>query len=239
MASGGRVADMMGRTHALSGLVTGVAMGQFGWHLDPAHVAVAAAVTAGAAVLPDIDHPDASVADSFGFVTKGFAWLIEHVSGGHRHGTHSLAGIAAFTGTAYLAERHLQTLAGKIGLGLLLVLVLASGLRALKIGGHVGDVLAIGAAVAMLRTGYGVTSVPLAVAAGTATHLVGDMLTNEGIPIAWPLSRVHFRLLPEPLAFTTGTRPERWVVAPLMLAALAWLVAVVEKILPAGRLPLH
>src|SRR5215467_3059927 len=134
----GRVADMMGRTHALSGLVTGVAIGQFWWHLDPAHLAVGAAVTAGAAVLPDIDHPDASCADSFGFVTKGFAWLIGRVSGGHRHGTHSLAGVAAFTAAAYVAERHLHTPAGKVGLGLLLVLVLASGLRALKIGGHFG-----------------------------------------------------------------------------------------------------
>jgi len=230
---------MMGRTHALSGLVTGVAIGQFWWHLDPAHVAVGAAVTAGAAVLPDIDHPDASVAECFGFVTKGFAWLIGRVSGGHRHGTHSLAGLAAFTAAAYVAERHLHTPAGKVGLGLLLVLVLASGLRALKIGGHFGDLLAIGGAVAMLRSGFGVAEVPWAIAAGTATHLVGDMLTNEGIPVAWPLSRVHFRLLPEPLAFTTGTRPERWVVAPLMVVALVWLVAVVEKVVPAGRLPLH
>jgi membrane-bound metal-dependent hydrolase YbcI (DUF457 family) len=161
------------------------------------------------------------------------------VSGGHRHGTHSLLGVAAFTGAAYAAWHYLYTPAGKVGLGLLLVLVFASGLRALKIGGHLGDLLAIGAAVAMLRSGFGVAGVPWAIAAGTATHLVGDMLTNEGIPLAWPLSRVHFRLLPEPLAFTTGTRPERWVVAPLMLAALVWLVAVVEKIVPAGRLPLH
>ena len=50
---------------------------------------------------------------------------------------------------------------------------------------------------------------------------------------------VGTRLLPEPLAFTTGTRPERWVVAPAMVAALAWLVAVIEKVLPAGRLPLR
>ena len=230
---------MMGRTHALSGLVVGVAAGQFVWHLNPAHLAVAAVVTAGAAVLPDIDHPDATCAREFGFVTKAFAWVIEHISGGHRHGTHSLVGVAAFTGAAYAAEHYRHTLGGKIGLGLLLVLVLAAALRALKIGGHVGDLLAIGAAVAMLRSGFGVAEVPWAIAAGTATHLVGDMLTDEGIPIAWPLSRVHFRLLPEPLAFTTGTRPERWVVAPLMLAALVWLVAVVEKVVPAGRLPLH
>jgi membrane-bound metal-dependent hydrolase YbcI (DUF457 family) len=230
---------MMGRTHALSGLVVGVAAGQFVWHLKPAHMAVVAAVTAGAAVLPDIDHPDATVARDFGFVTRAFAWLVEHVSGGHRHGTHSLVGIAAFTGAAYAAEHYRQSLGGKIGLGLLLVLVLASALRALKLGGHFGDLLAIAGAAAMLRYGYDVTMVPWAIAAGTAAHLAGDMLTNEGIPIAWPLSRAHVRLLPEPLAFTTGTRPERWVVAPMLLVALAWLVAVVERIAPAGRPPLR
>ena len=134
-------------------------------------------------------------------MTKGFAWLIEHVSGGHRHGTHSLAGIAAFTGAAYVAEHYRRTLGGKIVLGLLLVLVLAAGLRALKIGGHFGDLMAI--------------------------------------PIAWPWSRRHIRLLPEPLALTTGTLPERWVVAPGMVAALGWLVAVGAKVRPAGWLPLH
>jgi membrane-bound metal-dependent hydrolase YbcI (DUF457 family) len=230
---------MMGRTHALSGLVVGVAAGQFAWHLNPAHLAVGAAVIAGAAVLPDIDHPDATVAQDFEFVTRAFAWLIEHVSGGHRHGTHSLVGIAAFTGAAYAAEHYRQTLGGKIGLAVLLVLVLASALRALKIGGHAGDLLAIGGAVAMLHYGYDLALVPWLIAAGTATHLAGDMLTDEGIPIAWPLSRRHVRLLPEPLAFTTGTRPERWVVAPLLTVALVWLVAVVEKVVPDGRLPLR
>ena len=100
-----------------------------------------------------------------------------------------------------MAEHYRRTLGGKIVLGLLLVLVLAAGLRALKIGGHFGDLMAI--------------------------------------PIAWPWSRRHIRLLPEPLAFTTGTLPERWVVAPGMVAALGWLVAVVAKVRPAGRLPLH
>jgi len=165
--------------------------------------------------------------------------VVEHISGGHRHGTHSLVGVAAFTGAAYAAEHYRHTLGGKIGLGLLLVLVLAAGLRALKIGGHFADLLAIAGAAAVLYYGYDVSLVPWAIAAGTATHLAGDMLTNQGIPIAWPLSRQHVRLLPEPLAFTTGTRPERWVVAPLLLVALVWLVGVVEKVLPAGRLPLR
>lgn len=97
--------------------------------------------------------------------------------------------MAAFTGAAYAAEHYRHTLGGKIGLGLLLVLVLAAGLRALTIGGHFADLLAIAGAAAMLYYGYDVALVPWAIAAGTATHLVGDMLTNQGIPIAWPLSR--------------------------------------------------
>jgi membrane-bound metal-dependent hydrolase YbcI (DUF457 family) len=233
---------MMGRTHALSGVVAGAAAGQFIWHLNLPHLAIGAAIAAGAAVLPDIDHPDASVARCFGFVTEAFAWLIEHLSGGHRHGTHSLVGVAAFTGGAYAAEHYRYTLPGKIGLGLLLVLVLAAGLRALKIGGHFSDLIAIAVAAGMFYTGFGVTEVPWAIAVGTATHLVGDMLTNEGIPIAWPLSRFHVRLLPEPFAFTTGTRPERWVVAPVLLAALlwlTWLATIAPRIVPGSRVTLR
>ena len=93
---------MMGRTHALSGLVAGVAIGQFGWHLDLAHLAVGAAVTAGAAVLPDIDHPDASVAESFGFVTEGFAWLIGHISSYTAFIVYGLGGLVVPLGLLFL-----------------------------------------------------------------------------------------------------------------------------------------
>jgi len=214
---------MLGRTHALSGAVVGAAAGLTATRLAPGPLAVGVLLTAGAAVLPDIDHPDATCARSFGFVTMAFAWLIEHVSGGHRHGTHSLVGIAAFSAAAFAADTYRQLPAGKITLGLLLTLVIASALRALRIGGHWADLLAVGGAAAMLWSGYGVAGVPWAIAIGTATHIAGDMLTDEGVPLLWPLSRRHVRLLPEPLAFTTGTRPERWFVAPLLFVALAGL----------------
>lgn len=215
---------MLGRTHALSGAVAGAAVALLVTRADAAHVAVAAGLTAGAAVLPDIDHPDATIAHSFGFITRAFAWLVEKVSGGHRHGTHSLAGIAAFTAAAWAADRYRHLLAGKIALGLLLVLIVASGLRALKIGGHFADLLAIAGVAAMMWLRYDLAAVPWAIGVGTASHIAGDMLTDEGCPLAWPLSKDHFRLLPEPLAFTTGTRPERWLVAPALFVALAWLL---------------
>ena len=214
---------MLGRTHALSGAVAGAAAGLAVARLTPAGIAVAAVLTAGAAVLPDIDHPDASVARSFGLLTRGFAWLVARVSGGHRNGTHSLLGIAAFTVAALAAAGHAGTLPGRAALGLLLTLVIAAALRALRIGGHAGDLLAVAGAAGLIWTGYGITSLGWTVALGTSIHIAGDMLTDEGVPLAWPFSRKRLRLLPEPLAFTTGTRPERWLVAPLLLAALAWL----------------
>jgi membrane-bound metal-dependent hydrolase YbcI (DUF457 family) len=234
------VTDVLGRTHALSGAVAGAAAGLTLAHLTPAGVAVASVLTAGAAVLPDIDHPDATVARCFGLITRVFAWLVEKLSGGHRHGTHSLAGIAVFTAAAYASVSYRHLLAGRIALGLLLTLVLAAALRALRIGGHAADLLAVAGAAGVIWSGFGVATLGWAVALGTTMHIAGDMLTDEGVPLAWPMSRAHVRLLPEPLAFTTGTRPERWLVAPLLLAALAWLAFLTAggpHLLSGGRLP--
>lgn len=210
---------MLGRTHVLSGATTGAAASLYALHLPPAPAATFTIVTAGAALLPDLDHPRASLAHSFGFATKAFAWLIGKVSGGHRHGTHSLAGVTAFTAAAWAAATHQGTLAGRIGLGVLLALVLAGATYGAGVKGHLADLLAIGGAVALVVTGWGVSLVPLAVALGCATHLAGDMMTDHGCPLAWPLSmrRAH---LPEPFAFTTGTRPEAFVGVVLLAALL-------------------
>jgi hypothetical protein len=41
-------------------------------------------LTAGTGVLPDIDHPDSTIARSFGFVTEAFAGVVARLSGGSR-----------------------------------------------------------------------------------------------------------------------------------------------------------
>jgi len=63
----------------------------------------------------------------------------------------------------------------------------------------------------------------VACAVGVASHIVGDMATREGCPLAWPLTLHHYRLWPPPLAFTTNTRPERLIVAPGLLVVLGFL----------------
>jgi hypothetical protein len=46
------------------------------------------------------------------------------------------------------------------------------------------------------------------------------MLTDSGCMLTFPLSRLRYHLLPEPLAFTTGTSPELLIVDPILAAAL-------------------
>jgi len=71
------------------------------------------------------------------------------------------------------------------------------------------------------------------------THALSGLVVGVAAgQFVWHLSPAHLAVAAA-VAFTTGTRPERWVVAPLLLVALVWLVAVVEKVLPAGRLPLR
>jgi membrane-bound metal-dependent hydrolase YbcI (DUF457 family) len=224
----------LGHTHALSGLVTGTAVGLYATHvrlehtgighLSPGHLAVFVGLTAGAAVLPDIDHPNSSMAHTFGFLTKGFAWLVGKISGGHRHLTHAILGIAGFTVLAWLAVKYRHDIGGKIALGLFLALIIASALYALSVHGHGADVLAIAGALVMVFTGYGLALVAIAVCLGCITHVLGDMLTIEGCPLLYPVSEFHFRLLPKPLAFTTGTWPELWVLDPALFVALGWLI---------------
>lgn len=214
----------LGHTHALSGLVAGTAVGLYVTHQRPGHLVLFAGLTAGAAVLPDIDHPSSSLARSFGFLTRTFAWLVGRVSGGHRHLTHAVIGVAGFAGLARLAVGYRKETAGAIGLGVLLALIIAGGLYAMRVTGHGADILAFAGAIALVVSGAGLTLVPSAVLVGCAVHVAGDMLTDEGCPLLYPLSRYRFRLLPEPLAFTTGTRPELWVLDPALVVGLGLLL---------------
>jgi membrane-bound metal-dependent hydrolase YbcI (DUF457 family) len=209
---------MLGHTHALSGAVTGVAAGTLVMHLPATRLAMFTGLVIAYALAPDLDHCGTTEARSFGFITEALAWVVEKLSGGHRHGTHSVAGIAAFTAVAWLACLFRDTWPGRIGLA-----GFAAALDALRIGGHAGNLLACAGAAAMCWTGFGLSFVPLAAALGAGTHILGDMLTRCGCPLAWPVTMREFHLLPRPMRFTTGKLAEHLIVTPLLLAAFALL----------------
>jgi membrane-bound metal-dependent hydrolase YbcI (DUF457 family) len=213
----------LGHTHALSGAATGAAAGLFILHTKTSGTADLALLSAGFAVVPDIDKCGATVSRSFGFLTESFAWLVGRISGGHRHGTHSLIGIGVFTGLAFLACKYRLDWPGRVGLALILAIGFAAGLRALRIGGHFADALALAAAIYICWKGWNLTLIPVAAGVGTATHIVGDMLTTEGCPLLWPFTLAHFKILPRPFSFRTGSWREHVVLVPLLFVALAWL----------------
>src|SRR4051812_31713954 len=98
---------MMGQTHVLSGCVAWLAaiplLPQLGLPLTPVQLAAGAALCAGGAMLPDIDHHDGTIANTFGPVTRLLCKAVSAVSGGHRHATHSiLFAVAAGAGSTWL-----------------------------------------------------------------------------------------------------------------------------------------
>jgi|ERR1700722_16722811 len=214
---------MIGRSHALSGLVTGLAVGSFALREPPGPLVLFAGLVTAYALAPDLDACGSTAARSLGFVTEIVAWTVGKVSGGHRHGTHSVAGIAVFTGIAWVACLLRHTIPGQIALGMILAAGFVSAVDALRIGGHLGNLGALAAAAAMTWTGYGLVLVPVAAALGCATHLGGDALTRCGVPLLWPVTMREFHATPRRLWFTTGHAAERWIVTPLLLAALGLL----------------
>jgi membrane-bound metal-dependent hydrolase YbcI (DUF457 family) len=216
---------MLGHSHALSGAVTGIATGIL-LHLPVPQVAALAGFTAGMALLPDLDKCGSSPARCLGWLSEAIAWAAGRISGGHRHATHSVLGVAIFTGLAWASCQFRHDWAGKAGLALLLTLSAAAALEALHIArGHAADLIAIGLAAGEVWFGFGLRLIPLAVLIGCSTHIAGDMLTDSGCMLGFPVSRHRFHLLPEPLAFTTGTRPELLIVDPILSASLLILAA--------------
>ncbi len=61
------------------------------------------------------------------------------------------------------------------------------------------------------------TPLPIAVTLGAATHLLGDLMTERGIPIFWPIKK-RFRIA----SFNTNSKVEKRLIFPLtILAGLA------------------
>lgn len=216
---------MLGSSHAASGalawtVAAGVVAPGFGVHVTPAVLAVGLGATAGAALLPDADHPEGTIAFSLGAPAKAACRWINRVSGGHRHATHSLAFVPAIGLMVWGLDAFVPD-APCIVLSLLLVWAF----RALHlIHRHLTIPVAVAVTVAAGVTHVPLGWLPIAVALGVLVHLGGDCLTIEGCPLLWPLVPMsqHVRM---PLLGHAGSRRELWAATPLMTiatAALLW-----------------
>ena len=207
---------MMGKSHALSGWCAGLLVAPLAGVHDLPAVVVFAATTAGAALLPDLDHPGSHASRSLGAVTGAVSAVLCAVSaftyrttrtarddnddGTHRALTHTLL----FAVTLGAAVTWLTRVTGGIGAavtaGVTVALMVALAARAT--GPWVAWVAGV-AAVTTLGVTLGVDArvtpelwagvthlsgpVGVAVGVGCVVHSIGDGLTRSGVPLLWPL----------------------------------------------------
>jgi membrane-bound metal-dependent hydrolase YbcI (DUF457 family) len=241
-----------GPTHAMSGLVgwaavTAIADTHAIGQLSPKTWVVGATLASGAALLPDIDHPQSTVASTFGGISRGVSAGISGLSGflyrltrtkndsdrdgTHRGFTHTLV-FAVLAGL--LTTTVVQTSDG-VALGVLMFVFAGLAVRGIL---HTWcpkrDALLIAATSLVLTLACwawagnqptDAAAFGLAVMIGCIAHFIGDAITEQGCPMLWPVplgGKTWFPVAPpKALRMNTGGKVEMLLVAPaLTLGAL-------------------
>lgn len=244
---------MMGRTHALTGAVAGLAVAPLAGLDTIGHVAVFAVVTAGWTLVPDLDHPRSSATQLLGPVTRALSFGLRTATGAfyratkgpkdeagtHRTVTHT--GIwAVLVGLllGWLGTVSPWTTVAVAGFGLLLAADrLGNWLLVAALGGLLLWFGTGTSPAAMLATAGELSwTVGLAAGLGCLVHTLGDMITVSAAPLLFPLPigrEIYAEIRPPRfLRFTTGGAVENWLVTPLCLLALAALA--IHPLIPAS-----
>lgn len=198
---------MLGQNHLLTSVAGWCALGApslalAGYPVDAATIAAGGAVCAGASMLPDLDHPSATVARSLGPVTQTLSNLVSKVAGGHRMGTHSFLGVAVFAVMVFLLLSSLGIWA-QVGVAIFTsalatrVLTDARGVPCLAMACLLG--------VGVIALDPDPAWMPVALLLGYSFHILGDMLTPEGAPLLYPVP-TRFKV---PIIGTTGDFREK------------------------------
>lgn len=216
----------MGHSHAVSGAMLYAGTAPFlpplllHTHLKPADIVMGTVLCAGAALLPDLDHHDGTIANFLGPISKLLCRFVAWISGGHRHATHSLlfialAGAGTWAGIAYAGRDF------TLGLTFVLLALALKALRAHWPGdGHhvwltVTTLAAVGTVVLNRFMPTAPVWLPYAVALGVVAHLIGDCLTKMGAPLLWP-HKGRYEIV---LIRSSGNRLETKVLVPIMSVA--------------------
>lgn len=221
---------MMGAHHAISGAAAWIAVtstAPYALGLDPqpaATIVIGSLVTAGAALLPDVDHHNATIAHSGGLATKAVAGAAQALSGGHRHGLHSLLAVVGFyLGTMFLGRWTTDVpLFGTIpaGSAVLFLALVAFALKALKLSR--GSMLKlwgtafVGTAAMLWFAPEHLEWLPSSVLIGVILHLIGDFLTVGGLPLLWPLVIKPPKALRNVPVLNAIWQPNGYVAVPLL-----------------------
>lgn len=204
---------MMGPTHSASAAAAGlgfaVVANNQGWiDFDPATALIFAGVTAGAGLLPDLDHPQATIARTWGPFSRVLAKITNavsaavvnmtgstkdaHCDNGHRKLTHTALFCIAL---APMLVAFLVALGGTIAQGAILFFFISIAMQALfkkktrAAGPLVSNIVAGIVTFALMSWAPESVSpsvLALATAVGCLTHVAGDAVTKSGVPFFAP-----------------------------------------------------
>lgn len=230
---------MLGYSHAMSGAVAWLAIAPTATELlgmaplNEYELIAGTIATAGAALIPDLDHPQATIAHTFGFVSKAISKVTALLAGGHRQGTHSLIFVAGFALFSYFVGLGLNLVDSTLPPLIMMFLLASFAFRGLNIvppktsSSFKGIIVLLEAAglVALLHFLNQNSTLSwdwlwLAAGLGAFVHLLGDAITPEGVPFFYPL-RSRFSI---PIIAHTGNIMERVIISPLLTFALVYLV---------------
>ena len=221
---------MLGYTHAASGAAVwllvappvSIALNQ---PLTVGELAAGTLACAGAALVPDLDHPQATVAQTFGPISQSVARFTALASGGHRNGTHTIL----FALGAGLATALVVAL-GNWPSWIMMFILAAFAIRGLNLvppqwrgSGKPLFILALAAGATYGLSQLGVVEwwwLAPAMALGCLTHLAGDCATPERCPLLKPLSKKRFGY---GLITHTGNWTERKLIAPALIILTLYL----------------
>lgn len=197
--------------------------------VSPLTYALGLVLTSGAALLPDCDHHNGTIAHSLpkvGFIpspTQALCAGVGKISGGHRHGTHSILGILIFMLIALLAGRAIFPINGEdytIGAGLYAFLLTAFCLTVFKVGDKKAWFFrwVSSALIALAITVYFPDEwalLPIIVGLGAFAHCVGDSLTVGGVPWLYPFKPKTPKMLKDTV-FAKFWQNNGWFAFPIL-----------------------
>lgn len=210
---------VMGPTHAMSGAAVGLAVAQalpasWGGVTTIPDALVYAGIAAGAALLPDLDSPQATVSRSFGPLSQGLSHVVENASqafvnltrgpkddycgNGHRTATHTIwfaflaGGLAALLISMFAKTAAIALLFVFLGLAIRGLLPEWSKSKDWLLVTGLSALLAYGAWL-WAPTSASALVMGSAVTVGVLTHLAGDFITKNGIPALAPIVPVGKR----------------------------------------------
>jgi membrane-bound metal-dependent hydrolase YbcI (DUF457 family) len=198
--------------------------------LTVADIVLGTFTTAGAALLPDLDHPDGTIAHFLGPVSHQFCRFVEKISGGHRHATHSFFFVALVTAGTWAGAHYW----GRWFVLAMIYILFSLAVRALHLcpqgkgiesWGVVVMVAAAGTASAYFFLPANPAWLPISVGLGSLIHLTGDCLTKEGCPLFWPIP-TRFEI---PIIRRTGNKFETAFLTPVMAVGAFVLVFMAIK----------